>query len=121
MAIATEVQQALTETYPISAEQIERYQSNGYIKLKHVLSAETLAYYGREITRKVKELNSEHLPIEERDLYHRAFLQVENLWESSDVVREFISSPKLGRIAAQLMCTTGVRIYHDQALYKEAG
>lgn len=121
MAMAMEVEQDLTEAYSISSEQIEQYQANGFIKLKHVLSAETLAYYGREITRKVKELNSEHLPIEERDLYHRAFLQVENLWESSDLVREFITSPKLGRLAAQLMGSTGVRIYHDQALYKEAG
>lgn len=121
MAMAMEVEQDLTEAYSISPEQIEQYQANGFIKLKHVLSAETLAYYGREITRKVKELNSQHLPIEERDLYHRAFLQVENLWQSSDLVREFITSPKLGRIAAQLMGSTGVRIYHDQALYKEAG
>ena len=36
-------------------------------------------------------------------------------------MREFITSPKLGRIAAQLMDSSGVRIYHDQALYKEAG
>jgi ectoine hydroxylase-related dioxygenase (phytanoyl-CoA dioxygenase family) len=121
MAIAIDVQQDLGEAYPISPEQIEQYQQNGYIKLKHVLTAETLAYYRREITRKVKELNSQHLPLEERDLYHRAFLQVENLWENSDLVREFILSPKLGRIAAQLMGSTGVRIYHDQALYKEAG
>jgi ectoine hydroxylase-related dioxygenase (phytanoyl-CoA dioxygenase family) len=121
MAIAAEVQHDLDETYPISPEQIQQYQENGYIKLKHVLSAETLAHYGREITRKVKELNSQHLPLEERDLYHRAFLQVENLWESSKVVREFVCSKKLGRIAAQLMGSTGVRIYHDQALYKEAG
>jgi ectoine hydroxylase-related dioxygenase (phytanoyl-CoA dioxygenase family) len=121
MAIAMELQHDLTETYSISPEQIEQYQANGYIKLRHVLSPETLAYYGREITRKVKELNSQHLPIEERDLYHRAFLQIENLWESSDIVREFITSPKLGRIASQLMGVTGVRIYHDQALYKEAG
>ncbi|MEO6965155.1 MAG: phytanoyl-CoA dioxygenase family protein [Acidobacteriaceae bacterium] len=111
----------LTETYPVSPEQIEQYRTNGYIKLKHVLSAKTLAYYGREITSKVKELNSEHLPLDQRDLYHRAFLQIENLWESSDIVRRFILSPKLGRIAAELMGTTGVRIYHDQALYKEAG
>lgn len=121
MAIAMDLQKDLTEAYSISPAQIEQYQANGYIKLKHVLSPETLAYYGREITHKVKELNSQHLPIEERDLYHRAFLQIENLWESSDIVREFVTSPKLGRIASQLMGTTGVRIYHDQALYKEAG
>lgn len=121
MSIAMELKHDLAEDYSISPEQIERYRANGYIKLKHVLSPETLAYYGREITRKVKELNLQHLPIEERDLYHKAFLQIENLWESSDIVREFVTSPKLGRIATQLMGVTGVRIYHDQALYKEAG
>lgn len=121
MKVASQIQEDLTEAYPISPEQIEQYRADGYIKLKHVLSAETLAYYGREISRKVKELNNQHLPLEERDLYHRAFLQIENLWTQSDVVLEFVSSPKLGRIASELMGTTGVRIYHDQALYKEAG
>jgi ectoine hydroxylase-related dioxygenase (phytanoyl-CoA dioxygenase family) len=121
MTVATEVQNDLKGTYSLTPEQIESYRKNGYIKLKHVLSPETLAYYGREITRKVKELNTEHLPLEERDLYHRAFLQIENLWPKSEVAREFVFSPKLGRIASQLMGVTGVRIYHDQALYKESG
>jgi ectoine hydroxylase-related dioxygenase (phytanoyl-CoA dioxygenase family) len=116
-----EVQADLNSTYPLTPKQIEQYRTEGYIKLKHVLSPETLAYYGREISRKVRELNTQHLPLEERDLYHRAFLQIENLWPHSKVVREFVLSPKLGRIAAELMGTTGVRIYHDQALYKEAG
>ncbi|MEO6828172.1 MAG: phytanoyl-CoA dioxygenase family protein [Acidobacteriaceae bacterium] len=121
MDTASQIHEDLGTIYPLTPEQIEQYRVNGYIKLRNVLSAETLEYYGREITRKVKELNSEHLPLEERDLYHRAFLQVENLWERSDVVREFVMGEKLGRIAAELMGTTGVRIYHDQALYKEAG
>ncbi len=121
MPITPRLQEDLTESYSISPDQIKQYRANGYIKLKHVLSPATLAYYGREITCKVKELNSQHLPLEERDLYHRAFLQIENLWTQSEVVREFVTSSKLGRIAAELMGTTGVRIYHDQALYKEAG
>ena len=52
MTTAMDVQQDLIETYTISPEQIAQFQANGYIKLKHVLSAETLAYYGREITRR---------------------------------------------------------------------
>ena len=121
MKRTAEVQADLENVYKVSPEQIDQYRSDGYVKLKHVLSPETLAYYGREISHKVKELNSQHLPLEERDLYHRAFLQIENLWPQSEVVREFVFSPKLGRIAAELMGTTGVRIYHDQALYKESG
>jgi ectoine hydroxylase-related dioxygenase (phytanoyl-CoA dioxygenase family) len=121
MQVTPQMKSDLTHPYSLSAAQIQQYREDGYIKLKHVLSAETLAYYGLEITRKVKELNSQHLPLEERDLYHRAFLQVENLWPQSEIVREFVTSPRLGRIAAELMGATGVRIYHDQALYKEAG
>jgi ectoine hydroxylase-related dioxygenase (phytanoyl-CoA dioxygenase family) len=39
----------------------------------------------------------------------------------SQIVKEFVSSLSLGRIATELMGTRGVRMYHDQALYKEAG
>jgi ectoine hydroxylase-related dioxygenase (phytanoyl-CoA dioxygenase family) len=39
----------------------------------------------------------------------------------SQIVKEFVSSQRLGRIATELMGTRGVRMYHDQALYKEAG
>ncbi len=44
-----------------------------------------------------------------------------NLWTESAGVREFVFGKRLARIAAELMGATGVRIYHDQALYKEAG
>lgn len=114
-------QSDLEGVYALSTDQIEFYRTNGYVKLKHVLTPETLEHYGREISRKVRELNTEHLPLAERDLYHRAFLQIENLWPKSERVRELVTSPKLGRIAAELMGTSGVRIYHDQALYKESG
>jgi len=111
----------LTTPYSISADQIEFYRTNGFIKLKNVLDAETLAYYGAEITRLVMELNTQTQPLEKRDTYSKAFLQVMNLWEHSEIAKTFVFSQRLGRIAAELMQVTGVRLYHDQALYKEAG
>jgi hypothetical protein len=39
----------------------------------------------------------------------------------NDVVKEFIFSSRLAKIASDLMQTDGVRIYHDQALFKESG
>lgn len=86
-----------------------------------MFSPELLAYYGREITARVKELNTLHLPMEERTTYQKAFLQVMNLWTKNEVVREFVFGRRLARIAAELMGVSGVRLYHDQALYKEAG
>jgi ectoine hydroxylase-related dioxygenase (phytanoyl-CoA dioxygenase family) len=111
----------LNAPFALTPEQIEQYRKNGYIKLKNVLSAELLDYYGSEISRLVKELNRQAKPMEERTTYEKAFLQIINLWTRSETVKEFAFSRRLARIAAELMGVRGVRIYHDQALYKEPG
>lgn len=105
--------------YSVSEEQITFYRRNRFIKLKQVFSEEELTYFGKAITRKVIEMNTMHLPMEERDTYSKAFLQVMNLWREDDTVRQFVFSKRLASIAAQLMEVDGVRLYHDQALYKE--
>lgn len=107
--------------YPLSSTQIDAFRTQGFIRLRDVLSAETLAYYGNEITRQTIALNTERRPIEERSTYDRAFLQVMNLWEHSPRVREFVMGRRLARIAAELLEVSGVRLYHDQSLYKEPG
>jgi ectoine hydroxylase-related dioxygenase (phytanoyl-CoA dioxygenase family) len=111
----------LDAPYPLTHEQIARYRDNGFIKLKQVLSPETLTHYGREITRLTIELNTQHKPLEERSTYDKAFLQVMNLWEHSPLVGRFVMGQRLARIAAELMEVGGVRLYHDQSLYKEPG
>ncbi len=68
------------------------YRANGFVKLPGVFSGETLRHFGREFTAKVVELNT-----------------------------RFVFGRRLARIAAELMGVRGVRLYHDQALYKEAG
>lgn len=111
----------LNSPYALTREQIEGYHKNGYIKLRNVLSPEVIDHYGSEITRLVKELNRQAKPMEERTTYEKAFLQIINLWTRSDVVKEFAFSKRLAQIAAELMGVQGVRMYHDQALYKEPG
>ena len=107
--------------YKITPEQIARFQKDGYIKLKNVLSPDVLDYYGKEITRQVLLLSKDYQPLAERNTYGKAFLQIMNLWTRSEIVREFVFGKKLGRIATELLQTRGIRMYHDQALYKEAG
>jgi len=116
-AAATKID--LESRYPLRDEQIRFYRENGFVKLKDVLSAGTIAAYAPEITRKVHELNTLHLPMEERTTYQKAFLQVMNIWRESAIVKEFVFAKRLARIAAELLGTSGVRMYHDQALYKE--
>jgi ectoine hydroxylase-related dioxygenase (phytanoyl-CoA dioxygenase family) len=98
-----------------------QFERDGFIRLHEVLSPATIAHFEPEITAKVIELNTLHLPMAERNTYQKAFLQVTNLWRHSEVVRQLVFSPRLARIAAELMGVKGVRLYHDQALYKETG
>ena len=111
----------LDTPYRVTADAVARFADEGFARLPAVFSREAIAAYEPEITGQVIELNTMHDPLAERDTYHQAFLQVENLWRHSEKVREFVSSARLARIAAELMGVTGVRLYHDQALYKEAG
>jgi len=111
----------LDTPHPLTPEQIRHFRERGYVKFKNVLSPATLSHYGEAITAEVKRLNKMHKPMSERTTYQRAFLQVMNIWRQSETVRAFSFSRKLARLAAELMGVRGVRMYHDQALYKEPG
>ena len=111
----------LDTPYVLQPAQVAQFRRDGYIKLKSVLSPQTLAEYGRDITRLTVELNTQQRPLEERSTYDRAFLQVMNLWEQSPRVGRFVMGRRLGRLAAELLEVQGVRLYHDQSLYKGPG
>jgi ectoine hydroxylase-related dioxygenase (phytanoyl-CoA dioxygenase family) len=117
---ATQLQQELDAPFALTAGQIDFYRENGYVKLKHVLPADVLEHYRRAISERVAELSADTLPMEHRTTYGKAFLQIMNLWTKSEAVKEFVFGKRLARIAAELVGSTGVRLYHDQALYKEA-
>lgn len=111
----------LEEIYEINEEQIDFFKKNEFIKLKEVLTPEIVNYFNSVISEKVSELNKINVPIEERDTYGKAFLQLFNLWTQDDLIKKLIFSKRLAKIASDLMQVNGVRIYHDQALFKEAG
>lgn len=112
---------SLTQSYLLTNQQIEFYDKNRFIKLKQVFDEETISFFNNVIDKRVKLMNSESTPLEQRSTYGKAFLQLFNLWREDEAVKEFIFSERLGKIAADLMQVDGVRIYHDQALFKEGG
>lgn len=113
--------EVLDQPYLLTTEQIDFYRENQFIKLKQVLPAEILEYFGPVISKKVRELNTMEIPLAERDTYNKAFLQIMNIWTKDETVRQLVFSKRLAGIASQLMRVNGVRLYHDQALFKEPG
>ena len=49
------------------------------------------------------------------------FMQLFNLWYSSEDIRNFVLSPVLGKVAAQLLGVDAVRIYQDSLFVKRNG
>ncbi|MBI1291769.1 phytanoyl-CoA dioxygenase family protein [bacterium] len=112
----------LDSTYPLAEKQIARYQRDGHIVLREVLPRAEALGWRAPIETAVETWRRDRRPLGERETtYGRAFVQVTNLWKVDEKVRQFALARRFGRIAAELMGVDGVRMYHDQALIKEAG
>lgn len=111
----------LDQLHDLSAATIASFQDRGFVHLHDVLAPDLVTEYGDAITRATIALNRQTLPLEQRGTYDRAFLQIMNLWRQDDMARRFVFGRKLAHVAAQLLGVEGVRLYHDQSLYKESG
>jgi len=120
-SIHQSVSRDLNGPFVFSPDQLKSYQQNRFVKLKEVLSPETIRFFNQAISARVEQMNNVKQDLEERDTYGKAFLQLFNLWREDEIVKELVFSRKLANIAATLMQVRGVRLYHDQALFKEAG
>ncbi|MEI9917660.1 MAG: phytanoyl-CoA dioxygenase family protein [Bacteroidota bacterium] len=111
----------LSSEYPISNEQVKSYQANGHVFLKGLCSPTEISFYRDAILEAVKKLNTEKRKLEDRDTYGKAFLQIYNLWRQNEILRSYVLSKRFAHVAAKLMGVEKVRLYHDQALFKEPG
>jgi len=105
----------------ISSKMQEQYSRDGYIRVTNVVDAESLRSLAVELRDLMAMLNPNSDPIEMRSTYKRAFTHVTNLWQKSEIIKNFVFRRDLAEIAANIMGVKGVRLYHDQALFKEAG
>jgi ectoine hydroxylase-related dioxygenase (phytanoyl-CoA dioxygenase family) len=114
-------QEILDTPYTLSQDQIDFYVKYQYIKLKQVFDVDTLQFFNEHISAQVDKMNQVTTALEDRTTYGKAFLQLFNLWTENELVKSFVFSKRIAKIAADLMQVDGVRLYHDQALFKEAG
>ena len=119
--IPASIKERLENFFQLTSDQIQFYQKNRFIKLKQVFDEETISFFNDVISKQVELMHHDNTPLEQRSTYGKAFLQLFNLWREDDTVKTFIFSERLAKIATDLMQVDGVRIYHDQALFKEGG
>src|SRR5579862_1209116 len=111
----------LNEVISISEEQKESFRKNGHTLVKNILNADEIVAYRDVINEAAYKYNTEKRKLEDRDTYGKAFLQIMNLWQVDEDVKKFTLAKRFAKIAADLLGVENVRLYHDQALYKEPG
>jgi phytanoyl-CoA hydroxylase len=116
--------------HQISEEQIQYYQTNGFIVIEDFLSPEELEHWRKAVTTAVTERGGQKIPgkeikigeadgiNEDADYFGKVFDQLLNLWQTNQQVKELILDQRIGKMAAQLAGVDGIRAWHDQALIK---
>ena len=111
----------LESSYILSSEQIRSYQSHGYIFLSNVTNREEITFYRSHIRFEVEKLAAAKDAQGRISDYSKMFTQVTNMWRLNERVKKFVVAKRFAKIAADLMGVNGVRLYHDQALFKPPG
>src|SRR5262245_35699827 len=101
---------------------VERFRRDGFVVVPDLLTGDELSRYDEAVTAAVRSRTaSDTRTLAAKNRYQRAFIQCMNLWEDCLDVRPLTFHPRLGQAAAELLGVHAIRVWHDQALYKQAG
>lgn len=104
------------------AEGAKRFSEAGFVVIRDMLTAEEVKRFGAAVDAGVAARSAcDPRSLEQRTRYEQSFRQCLNLWEDRPDVRPLTFHPGIAEAAAQLLGTRAVRVWHDQALYKESG
>jgi ectoine hydroxylase-related dioxygenase (phytanoyl-CoA dioxygenase family) len=110
--------------YPVElkSDVIEEFAQRGFVVTPDLLNPDELTRYQQAVDAEVANRTAfDQRALSEKSIYEQSFVQCMRLWETNDVVRELTCHTVLAAVAAQLLQVDGVRLWQDQALYKEAG
>ena len=117
----------LADTYQVPQKKIDFCNEQGHVTLRGICSKDEVEPYRQLIADEIERGKATELggvyagDAKDRDTRYNAFLQFMNLWRRNETIAQFILAKRMAHVAAQLLGTDGVRIYHDQALFKEPG
>ncbi|MGH1491894.1 MAG: phytanoyl-CoA dioxygenase family protein [Acidimicrobiales bacterium] len=106
----------------LQAETVETFQTDGYVSTEGLLSAEQVDAFGAAIDRAVERRTADDdRTLADKSSYEQSFVQCMRLWETDPEVAPLTFHAGLAEAAAELLGVERVRIWQDQALYKEPG
>ena len=112
---------ALDSPYALASADIDAFRTRGHVQIRALASRDEVAAYKPLIDSATELYRGDKRPLAERETYGKSFQQAMNLWRRDSRIVGFTLAKRFARVAAELLGTRGVRLYHDQALYKEPG
>ncbi len=114
----------------LTQEQIDFYRQNGFVVVENFLDQEEVRHWSQAIERAMDAREGRKFPHSEiktgqddginanADYFGKVFDQIINLWMTDEEVKSLILDRRIGKMAAQLAQVDGIRVWHDQALFK---
>ncbi|GAA4313343.1 phytanoyl-CoA dioxygenase family protein [Mucilaginibacter gynuensis] len=113
----------------LTADAIAQYRRDGFLVIEDFLSPDELNFWREALNEAVAKRNGNKMPDRkevygkgddaDKSYYDNVFDQLINLWQDNDKIRQIMLDERLGKMAAQLSDSDGIRIWHDQALIKK--
>ncbi len=109
----------------LSAEQLEKFHRDGFLKGASVLSDAEVAVLQEETLRVIADQGDSTKP--QPVMCHkfgsedRPIWQIVNIWEASPPFKDLVMKSQIAEEIAQLTGDQTIRLWHDQIQYKPAG
>ncbi|MCM8729359.1 phytanoyl-CoA dioxygenase family protein [Hephaestia sp. GCM10023244] len=100
----------------------QQYERDGFVAVRQLIDPAELAALASTVIdavgrRKAHDTRS----LDEKSRYEQSFVQCQYLWEDNPAIRPLTFHQAVCGMAAALMHAPAVRLWHDQALFKEPG
>ena len=109
--------------YKITKEQQEFYRQNGFVVVEDFLDPTELETWRRVTEEAVQQRLRERNGLTNQDdpeaYYSQVFVQCVRLADTHEEMARLMLDARLGEAAATLAGVQGIRIWHDQALFKQ--
>lgn len=114
----------------LTQDQILQFQQQGFLVIDDFLSPPELDHWRNTVMGATAQRSGIKMPgkdihtgeddgiNEDADYFGKVFDQLINLWQTDAGVRELMLDERIGEMAALLSGAEGIRIWHDQALFK---
>ncbi len=106
----------------LTSAQIDYYRANGFIGIEDFLDDHEVAHWRHTTQEAVDQRLAEKGALNNQsdpdNYYAQVFTQCLKLADSHAGMHELMFDPRLGGLAARLAGVNGIRIWHDQALFK---